>query len=172
MFRKYKMYRNKLNISLKLAKQNYYHSQLENEKGNMRNTCKILNSFLQRSRKPLCRKFTNNGVIITDPQQIANEFNQYFANVGPSLASSIKHSDKDLNSYLQNSNNSTCFFKPTNGDEILKIIRKLGSRKSPGCDGIKSDLVKQVADEISLPLKIIFNVSLQTGIVPDDLKVA
>ena len=54
----------------------------------------------------------------------------------------------------------------------MKIIRKLGSRKSPGCDGIKSDLVKQVAAEISLPLKIIFNVSLQTGIVPDDLKVA
>ena len=74
--------------------------------------------------------------------------------------------------YLQNSNNSTCFFKPTNEEEIVKIIRKLGSRKSPGCDGIKSDLVKQVAAEISLPLKIIFNVSLQTGIVPDDLKVA
>ena len=54
----------------------------------------------------------------------------------------------------------------------MKIIGKFGSRKGPGCDGIKSDLVKQVADEISLPLKIIFNVSLQTGIDPDDLKVA
>ena len=66
---KYKMYHNKPNISLKLAKQNYFYSQLENEKGNMRNTWKILNSFLRRSRKPLCRKFTNNGVTITDPQQ-------------------------------------------------------------------------------------------------------
>ena len=88
---KYKMYHNKLNISLKLAKQNYYYSQLENEKGNMRNTWKILKCFLWRSRKPLCRKFTNNGVTFTDPQQIANEFIQYFANVGPSLALSIKH---------------------------------------------------------------------------------
>ena len=93
---KYKMYRNKLNISLKLAKQNYYYSRLENEKGNMRNTWKILNSFLRRSRKPLCRKFTSKSVNITDPQQIANEFNQYFANVGPSLASSIKHTGKRL----------------------------------------------------------------------------
>ena len=30
---KYKTYRNKLNICLLLAKQNYYYSQLENEKG-------------------------------------------------------------------------------------------------------------------------------------------
>ena len=139
----------------------------------MRNTWIILNSFLRCSRKPLCRKFTNNGVTITDPQQIANEFNQYFANVGPSLASSIKHTGKDFNSYLQSSNNFTCFFGPSNEEEIVKIIGKLGSRKSPGCAGIKSDLKKQVADEISLPLKIIFNVSLQkTGIVPDDIKVA
>ena len=78
-----------------------------------------MNSFLRRSRKPLCRKFTNKGVTITDPQQIANEFNQYFANVSPPLASSIKHTGKDFNSYLQNSNNSTCFFKPTNEEEIV-----------------------------------------------------
>ena len=43
--------------------------------------------------------------------------------------------------------------------------------KSPGHDGIKSDLVKQIADEISLPLKIIFNISLHIGFVPDNLKI-
>ena len=64
------------------------------------------------------------------------------------------------------------FFKPTNEEEIIKVIKTLGSRKSPGHDGIKSVLVKQIAEEIALPLKIISNISLHTGSVPDDLKIA
>ena len=98
---KYKMYRNKLNTTIKLAKQNYYRNQLEHEKGNMRNTWKILNSCLRCSKKSRSRKFSN-----TDPKQI----NQCFANVVPAQASSIKHSGNDFNYYLQNSNSLTCLF--------------------------------------------------------------
>ena len=66
----------------------------------------------------------------------------------------------------------TFFFQTVNEEEIIKLIKKLGSSKSPGHDGIKSDLVKQIAEEIALPLKIIFNISLYTGSVPDDWKIA
>ena len=62
----------------------------------------MLNSFLRCSKKSPCRKFSNNGIGITDPKQIANGFNQYFANIGPALASSIRHSSNDFNYYLQN----------------------------------------------------------------------
>jgi len=74
--------------------------------------------------------------------------------------------------YLKNNCSSTCFFKPTDESEILKIVSSLGSRKSPGYDKVKPDLVKMVANEISYPLKIIFNMSLCNGIVPDALKIA
>ena len=67
---------------------------------------------------------------------------------------------------------STCYLKPTDENEILKIIGKLGSNKSPGHDNIKSDLVKQIASEISYPLKLICNLSLSTGVLPNDLKIA
>ena len=143
----------------------------------MRNTWKILNRILRRSKKSPSRKFSN-----TDLKQKANGFNQCFANVVPTLASIIRHSGNDFNYYPQNSNSFTCFlfvcfcfcfvfFKQTYEEEIMKVIKKLGSRKSPGHDGIKSDLVKQVAEEISLPLKIILNILLHTGSVPDDLKI-
>ena len=126
------MYRNKLNTTIKLAKQNYYSNQLEHERGNMRNTWKILNSFLRCSKKSPSRKFSHGGIDITDPKQIANGFNQYFANVGPALASSISHSGNDFNHYLQNSNSFTCFFKPTNEEEIIKVIKKnLAAEKVP-----------------------------------------
>ena len=44
--------------------------------------------------------------------------------------------------------------------------------KAPGVDGILRKLLKEVAEEISKPLAIIFNLSLQDGIVPHEWKCA
>ena len=62
--------------------------------------------------------------------------------------------------------------RPTDEGEIDKIIKKLGNKKSPGHDNIKSDLIKMVVNEICYPLKIIINQSLSTGTVPNDMKIA
>ena len=48
---------------------------------------------------------------------------------------------------------------------IMKIIKKHGSRKSSGHERIKSDLVKQIAERIALPLKIIFKISPGGGLL-------
>ena len=172
--KKYKIYRNKLNMLLRLAKKNYFSRMLEKEKHNMRNTWQVLNSILKSSKKPISSRFIKNGkTLITEPKEIANEFNSYFANIGPTLADSIKHTGKDFNSYLSKSHfSATCFLRPTDVDEILQIIGNLGNRKSPGHDNIKSDIVKTVVHEISYPLMILINRSLSTGKVPNDMKKA
>ena len=80
----------------------------------MRNTWKILNmlnSFLRCSKKSPCRKFSNNGIGITDPKQIANGFNQYFANIGLHL-----HQVLDTPVMI-----SIIIFK-MNEEEIVKVI--------------------------------------------------
>ena len=103
-----------------MTKLNNYYSQLENEKGIMRNTWKVLNSFLRRSRKSRCREFTNNGVTITDAQQIANEFNQYFANVGPSWCEALNTLVKTLTPIYKIVTILLVFFKPTNEEETWR----------------------------------------------------
>ena len=63
--------------------------------------------------------------------------------------------------------------KPILADEIVKIIGKFNQNKSPGHDGIGNFIVKNVAHiYISGPLADIFNLSLSTGSVPEQLKVA
>ena len=62
--------------------------------------------------------------------------------------------------------------KPIIEDEIIKIIGKFDKNKSAGHDGIGNLIVKRVANEIARPLSAIFNLSLTTGIFPDQLKVA
>ena len=62
--------------------------------------------------------------------------------------------------------------KPIVADEVVRIISKLNQNKSPGQDGIGNLIVKKVASIISKPLTDIFNLSLSTGIVPEQLKLA
>ena len=169
----YRKYRNRLNYALRLAKQNYFSNLLEQEKNNMKNTWKILNSIIRpNSSKKFSEKFVSGNEVYTCPNKTASKFNDYFANIGPKLASTIKHTGQDFSSYLQNGSDTTCFFQPTNENEIQKIINKLWSRKSAGHDNIRADLIKCVASEIAKLLSIIFNASLSSGIFPDELKVA
>ena len=101
---KYKKYRNKLNCTLRLAKKNYFSNLLEKEKNNMRNTWKVINSIIRPKTIKHTEKFTLGNKTMTCPKQIATEFNRYFANIGPKLASSIHHKGKDFSSYLGLSN--------------------------------------------------------------------
>ena len=62
--------------------------------------------------------------------------------------------------------------KPILADKIVKIISKFNQNKSPGHDDIGNFIVKNVAHIISGPLADIFNLSLSTGSIPEQLKVA
>ena len=53
---------------------------------------------------------------------------------------------------------------------VLDIIKSFESKSSLDIDGISLKLVKFVAHEISRPLAHIFNLSLQNGIFPENLK--
>ena len=56
--------------------------------------------------------------------------------------------------------------------EVLKIIDQLKPNKSVGHDKIGNFIIKKVSEEIVNPLTCIFNLSLSTGIVPDNFNVA
>ena len=57
----------------------------------MKGTWKILNNIIKsnNSGNTYPEKFKDNGSYITDCKSIANCFNSFFTNVGPSLASKI-----------------------------------------------------------------------------------
>ena len=79
---------------------------------------------------------TDDGDVVTEPDTFSNSFNNFFVDVGPTLASNIKHSGKDYFEYLLNPTQKSLFMKPIVADEVVKIISKLNQNKSPGHDGI------------------------------------
>ena len=67
---------------------------------------------------------------------------------------------------------SSFHFSRISVQEVLSALNQLNLRKSPGLDGISVKLLKDTSDVIAQPLANIFNLSLQTGIFPDDWKIA
>lgn len=64
------------------------------------------------------------------------------------------------------------FLYPVTEDELNKVVRKLEGKSAPGFDQIPEFLGKEYIQFIKSPLIIIFNVSVNQGILPEIMKVA
>ena len=53
---------------------------------------------------------------------------------------------------------------------VSEVLRRLKNSSSPGPDEISQRVLKEMADEVSLPLSLLFNKSVKTSILPTDWK--
>ena len=73
--------------------------------------------------------------------------------------------DDDVSAFY--SNNSTVLDDMINAEEIRKAVKLLKNNKSPGVDDVMNEYIKSSLD-IMLPLyEKLFNVVLDTGILPE-----
>ena len=115
--------------------------------------------------------FLNNGKYLCGAKNIADKFNEYFTEIGPSLASEIDVSNKSpFNTYLTSPCASSFYFQFTNPSGMLKIIQGLKPKSSAGYDHLSSKVLKDIADIVSTPLSIIINQSLCSGIFQENSK--
>ena len=64
------------------------------------------------------------------------------------------------------------FLDSVSEQEVIEICKSLKSGTAVGYDNVSVDLVKQCAQLISRPLRHIINMSIVSGIVPDELKIS
>ena len=57
-------------------------------------------------------------------------------------------------------------------ESVKKKLLNLNPSKAQGPDGIPPKILKELSEELSWPLCTLFNLSLETGVVPDDWKTA
>ena len=168
----YKKYRNILTSLIRLSRKEYYSNKLERNKGNINNIWQTINELVKKKKNSQADFINKNGIEVKDPSEIARIFNDYFTNIGPELASSIKTNVGCFTDYLSENSETSLFFTPTSENEILKIVHSLESRKSCGYDEISANLLKRIIFYIISPLTYIFNLSFTSGIFPDAMKIA
>ena len=64
------------------------------------------------------------------------------------------------------------FCWPVDSEEIRQLIYNLKISKSPGYDNIGASLIKDVVEGLVRPLADIYNLSIETGIFHENLKIA
>ena len=136
----------------------------------------MINSVLRKETNKLhiIDSLSKGNLLLTEQQDIVNEFGEFFANVGRNCAQQIPVAKYQIGHYLSKIPNSpeSIFLAPTNELEIRNIIQALQPKSSSGYDGLSNKLIKKLYSDISLPLCIIFNKSLEEGVFPDRMKAA
>ena len=108
--------------------------------------------------------------ISSDPEEVAETFNDFFASVADKVRSTIPPSNHHFSSFLKNSNPNSIFLQPVSPEEIVKIIRTFSASKSNGPNSIPVKILKLLCDQISVPISRLINRSFETGTFPSLLK--
>ena len=102
---------------------------------------------------------------MSNTNDIANEFNDYFANIGKTLSQAIPRVDTNFSTFLFKPLTNSLFLSATSLQEIQDFISSLG--KACGPFSIPVPLLKILKFVISKPVEILYNFSFSSGSVPD-----
>ena len=157
-----------------IAKQSHYSQLLTTYRNNIRKTWGVINALIGRSndKSSISETLKINNQDTTDHKDIAEGFCDFFTNIGTEFANKIPSAKFKYDYYMRRRNQSSIFMAPTDHYEITKIITSLKSKNSSGHDNINSKFLKLIKQDIISPLVILFNKSLETGVVPDLMKLA
>lgn len=182
LIKHYKRYCKILSIVIKEAKKLYYANKIKKSSNKNKTIWDIVTS---ETNKSVITEKTNTinfeGKLISDRQEIANAFNQYFLTIAKNINTKLNElspGNSDITtplSYLVQSfkNHFPKFtLKSVSTKEIENIIKSFKPKNSSGYDGVSNKLIKISSPFISSPLTHICNKSLSSGTFPDRMKYA
>ena len=153
----YKKFQNQVLSNQRRAARNYYHEQFEIRGPNTKSGWALINFLTEQGNKNPQKKnleFVINNKTISDNVTIADSFNDYFVNVGKSLAQKVTSTDQK------------------NPDDCVKTVISKLNNSAPGHDGLPPSIMKQLTNEYVIPLTHLINLSVVLGNFPNELKLA
>ena len=170
-----KTYSKILRNSIRIAKKIYYGNIFNTFKNDMKNTWKTINQIINKSqnKKQFPKFMLVDKVPISNNVTIANNFNKYFTEIGPNLASKITTPiNQSYEDYLHHTLENNFVFQKINEEEIIKIITSLKTKSSCGHDRLSNKLIKHLKYELASPLCKIVNQMFSDAVFPESLKIA
>jgi len=172
--KKFKAYERTVKNNIQKTKREYYQNVFTLHKNNVKKTWHTIKETLNKYTKiDTPSEIVNENITYDKEQDIADQFNNFFANIGSRLSNQIDNNNvKPYTDYLTNHTDTTFDFTLITEEIIINIINKLPNKKSCGTDNISNKLLKKIKHFISGPLTLIVNQCLTTGIFPDNFKVS
>ena len=175
IYKEYKSIRNEVTKLKSDSKIEYYHKYFESNKHKNSSIWKGIRSIvnINKTSKKDITLLNAKGVNVSDPQKIAELFNNYFVNVGASIDRKIPKSLKHFKDYMAKIRvNKSLFLTPATPHELSDIISAFDAKKTLGPNSIPVYILKISNGFFSKKLCDIINLSFKTCIFPDLCKLA
>ena len=168
----YKSYNNRVNALVRKTKRDYYRRIFSNYKNNTKKLWKTINHLTKPpSPKQTFSSIINDDKILTDASDISNAFNKFFTSIASKLESNLPAPHHDPIQYLQGDFPNDM---PNPRITFNDICREIKSLKNKACNinDFSPLVIKENSRILAIPLKFIFNQSLEHGVFPQKLKSA
>ena len=148
----YLEYKHKLCSLLRKLEREYYDTLFTQFKSNLKKSWSLIKGVINKKTTKCTQvKFNINGLLTSDGKEIVNAFNNYYTNIGSSLASHIPTSSKNPVDYITKNVVHSLFLRPVDNCEVQNIILALKD-SSAGWDNISSKIMKRCNNLIILQL--------------------
>lgn len=170
---RYKNYRNQYNRAVRRAKINDYHSRIRAAGSDSKKMWNCIKSVigLKKEQNPVEYIEVNNERI-SGSKNIANCFNSYFSSLGEQLTPNIPTTNQSFREFLPPPCPNSIFVEPLYPVKVFNLIKSIKPKMSTDNDGLSMFLISSVAEGICAPLSSIYNLSIESGVFPDKLKIS
>ena len=146
-------------------------SQNNSSKNLWKTLVKCLNKNKIKHNK--INQLSHNNSKLTNSQDISETINNFFSEIGPSLASHFDNANNNEHKkYLSTPAPQSILLHSINAKEIHDTIKSLKNSNSSGHDFFTTKFVNLSAPILVPALEKIFNLALKTGVYPDSLEIA
>ena len=168
----YNSYKQYLQRITRKAERDYYDTIFQENKSDIVKSWKIIRNIINNKKNSNKNEiFRIDNEDVTDEQTIANKFNAFYVNIGPTLARNIPSGNCEPINYIKKGIANSIFIRPVNETEVVAILKDM-KNSSPGWDCISPKIVKQTYRYFLEPLVHVTNMSILHGVFPDELKIA
>lgn len=174
---KYEKLKNFTDKHIILAKNKFYADYFEKYSADSRKQWQMLNSLLNRKRNTKSSSIKlhqDNGNKITNPKDVAEKFNQYFATIAEKLKENINtenHSGTSFKSNLPTPIVNSMYITPTDPIEVRLTIMSF-KLKSTSDTNIGAMQEAATVPGFTQMISEIVNSSFEQGVFPSQLKLA
>jgi len=169
----YNAFKNQVTKLIRRVKLKYYSDKFKSNFSDSSATWKTVNSLIgKKKKKSVCPlKILSNDRLLTEPIEIANCLNDFFANIGSQLDSSIPQTDSHALHFLGDRSENSFFIRPVLGKDVRGVIDNFKSNSCP-LYGLPTFILKCYAHVLCDTIAELFNVSVRTASFPSILKIS
>ena len=141
-------------------------------KGLIKQTWKHIGTLVKRKTKgqTLPRRIIHNTRTFTPEKDIAELFNNFFVNIGPTLAKEIKTDHTDPLQYIESTPSNSFYLAPVTQTQASSTLFA-GLKENKASINVPNKIIKLASGQFSAPFTEIYNESILSGEFPEIFKI-